>query len=289
MEILPANIPPELLLEVTSKCNYHCPWCYCVWHEIPSAAMRDLSGKSWKKIIQQALNCDVRALMFTGGEVTMRHDWHQLLSLARECSDSVVLSLFTNGSRFTLDDLQFCKKLQVYLTTSLQGLREYREMTGTRRSYRKTIELLVAAKEIGWPASASITVNKVNLHELADICGAAILSGASSIQVNAMMLEGKARNRTDLALNLQEWNLAKKSISELYSDYKSFIFSDETLCHCRIQPESLKPWNLDESRDCPAGTAFGVINPQGYYRKCLHTPEIICHWTQLLNNKGEKP
>ena len=276
------TIPKSLLLEVTAKCNYHCPWCYCVWHEASGQKPPNLPARTWRRIIQAALQCGVQELTFTGGEATLRPDWKELLAFARQCSPTLRLALFTNGSRLTEADLQFCKNHQIYLSVSLQGLRTYAMMTGTRRTYRKTIELLVRLQDIHWPASVGITANRTNLFELADICGAAMLAGASCIQVNAMMLEGKARSRTDLALCLSEWNQAKEAIRERYPDYRNLFFSDETLCHCRFQPDSLKEWDLQKPRNCPAGTAFGVINPQGYYRRCLHTTERIVHWNQLL-------
>ena len=276
------GIPKSLLLEVTAKCNYHCPWCYCVWHECPEQALPNLPTRTWRQIIQSALKCGIQGMTFTGGEATLRSDWRELLAFARQCSPTLRLSLFSNGSRLTEEDLLLCKELQVYLSISLQGLRTYATMTGTRRTYMKTIELLVHAQEIHWPASVSITANRTNLFELPDICGAAMLAGASNIQVNAMMLEGKARNRTDLALCHSEWEQIKVTIRERYPDYKRIIYSDETLCHCRFQPDYLKTWDLQTPRDCPAGTAFGVIDPQGYYRRCLHTTKRIGHWKQLL-------
>ena len=277
------GIPKSLLLEVTAKCNYHCPWCYCVWHEHPEQTMPNLPTGIWRKIIQAASRCGVRDLTFTGGEATLRPDWRDLLAFARQCSSKLRLALFSNGSRLTEEDVRFCREQGVFLSISLQGLRTYAEMTGTRRTYRRTIELLVHAREIQWPAAVSITANRTNLFELPDICGAAMLAGASGIQVNAMMLEGKARNRTDLALCRQDWERVKESLRERYPHYKRIYYSDETLCHCRFQPASLKAWDLQKSQECFAGTAFGVIDPQGYYRRCLHTTERIIHWKQLLH------
>lgn len=27
-----------MTLELTAKCNFRCPYCYCVWHEYPALA-----------------------------------------------------------------------------------------------------------------------------------------------------------------------------------------------------------------------------------------------------------
>ena len=248
--------------------------------------VRNLPSRTWRKIIQAALQQGVQGMTFTGGEATLRSDWRELLAFARQCSSKLCLALFTNGSRLTEDDLRFCKEQQVHLSISLQGLRTYAVMTGTRRTYRKTIELLVHLHEIQWPADVSITANRTNLFELPDVCGAAMLAGASGIQVNAMMREGKARNRTDLALCRPEWESVKQTIRDRYPDYHQIHFSDETLCHCRFQPNHLKAWDLQTVHECPADTVFGVVDPQGYYRRCLHTTERLAHWKQLLHGEG---
>ena len=49
------KLPPHLTLELTAKCNYACPYCYCVWHESGKRPPRDRSTDQWKKIRKMLL------------------------------------------------------------------------------------------------------------------------------------------------------------------------------------------------------------------------------------------
>ena len=148
--------------------------------------------------------------------------------------------------------------------------------TGTRRTFAKTLSFIARAAELEWPANVSITVNKVNRHEIADMVAAAVLSRAKSIQIGAVMLEGKARNHPELAFSHDEWEAVKAEINALPQGGVSRWFVNEMLCECRLQPKELvKAFGNNESRPCTAGKTFGVIGPSGYFRKCLHTVENI--------------
>ena len=81
------------------------------------------------------------------------------------------------------------------LATSLQGLRTYGEMTGTRRKFHRLLSVLTTASEHEWPMAVSMTITKANCDEAADMFVAAALSCASRIQMGVMMAEGRGRER----------------------------------------------------------------------------------------------
>ena len=266
------TLPPHLILELTRHCNFRCPFCYCVWHECPELAKRDLPTRAWKRIIDRTLAGGVKSLLFTGGEILLRRDAEELVRYTRERAPECNLSLFTNGSRMTEDSLKRFRKLRVRLCTSLPGLRTYGAMTGTRRSCLPVLELLARAKELRWPFDVSLTATRVNAPEFADLFAAAAIAGARNIQAGAMMLEGRGRSRTDLALTPQEWNTLKEQIRALPGGKSRYQFCDEILCECRDQPpEYVALYGRSDAAPCSAGKAFGVIGPNGKFRRCLHT------------------
>ena len=269
------SLPPHLLLEVTARCNYHCPFCYCVWNEIPSLGGEDLDTSAWEEILRECARRCVRELVFTGGEATLRADiWH-LLEVARELLPQGTVSLFTNGSTMTEERLFWCKERKVYLSTSLQGLRTYGKHTGTRRSCKRTLSLLARASELEWPMDVSISVSRINSEEAVDLFTAATLSHARSIQMGAVMVEGRCRKRLDLPLTPAEWETLKAQIRALPNG-QSVGFADEMLCACRKQPlDLLTAYGETSTGNCTAGKEFGVIGPTGLFRKCLHTVEAF--------------
>ncbi|MBQ3314893.1 MAG: hypothetical protein IJG70_02920 [Kiritimatiellae bacterium] len=43
--------PRHMTLELTAKCNFRCPYCYCVWHEYPELAKPELDLDQWKAVL----------------------------------------------------------------------------------------------------------------------------------------------------------------------------------------------------------------------------------------------
>jgi len=277
-----SDMPRHLIFEITRRCNYSCPFCYCVWHEFPELAKRDLPMAQWRQIIRMTLENGVDDILFTGGEALLRADTPELIAYARSLSPTCQLSLFTNGSRMTEALLKSFRKLRVRLCTSLPGLKTYAAMTGTRRSYTRTLELLARAKELRWPLEVSLTATAVNCHEFVEMFCAAALSGAAAIQAGAVMVEGKARHRSDLALSRKTWEELKTAIRTLPDCGTRYSFCDEMICNCRPQPaDYLDVFGLPNQTPCPAGRDFGVIGPSGYFRFCMHTVENLCFWRDL--------
>ena len=273
------KLPPHIILEVTTRCNYRCPFCYCVWHEFPALSRPALDTAGWRSVIEECAEKGVKSLLFTGGEALLRKDIRDLLDYARDMLPEGDLSLFTNGSRLSDEVLRYLKRRRIRIATSLQGLRTYGEMTGTHRGYRPLLRTIARASELRWPLSVSITVNKVNLSEAADMFIAAALSHPASIQIGAMMAEGRGRSHPELMLTPAEWSSFKQQIRELPNCGVSYSFCDEFYCHCRKYPAEWRTrfgWNV---KPCAAGRDFGVIGPDGKFRKCLHTVEEM-NWRE---------
>ena len=142
------HLPSHLIFELTAKCHYRCPFCYCVWHEFPDRAKPERNTQFWKSLLDVCAEKQVDDILFTGGEAMLRPDLSELLIYARKILPEAELGLFTNGSRLTEEFLRFCKRKKIRLSTSLQGLKSYGEMTGTKRSYRRTLEWIARAAEV---------------------------------------------------------------------------------------------------------------------------------------------
>ena len=271
--------PRHMTLELTAKCNFRCPYCYCVWHEYPALAKPELDAAKWKAILEKCAADGVDDILFTGGEALLRSDLFEILNYARRVLPKAKFSLFTNASR--LDELlvKKFKRSKIHLATSLQGLQTYGAMTGTRRSYKRLLAVVARASELKWPLAVSMTVTKANLDEAADMFVAAALSGASAIQMGPVILGGRAAANKGLMISRDEWEEVKRRIRALPDAHVSYTFCDEFICACRADTHKrlLDKWGDMNRKPCPAGKAFGVIGPNGIYRTCLHSlPRRVC-------------
>ena len=266
------RLPKQLIFELTAKCNYRCPFCYCVWHEFPELAKPERDTAFWLSILDRCAEHGINDIQFTGGEVLLRPDLRKLLAYARKRLPGAMLGVFTNTELMTEEFLFFCRRKRIRLSTSLQGLSTHAAMTGTRRKYFRTLEWIARASELHWPMSVSLTATRENRSEFADMFCAAALSGAKIIQLGTMMPEGRGRKNLDLALTRAEWENLKSEIRQLPGHGVPYGFCDEQLCECRPQPaELLRKFRSPGNPVCKAGIDFGVIGPNGKFRKCLHT------------------
>ena len=265
--------PRHMTLELTAKCNFRCPYCYCVWHECPALAKPELDADGWEAILDKCAADGVNDILFTGGEVLLRDDLFDILNYARRVLPQARLSLFTNASRLDEKLIRRFKRMSVHLATSLQGLATYGAMTGTRRSYKRLLAVVARASELKWPLAVSMTVTKVNFDEASDMFVAAALSGASTIQVGPVILGGRAASHPELMISREEWEEVKRRIRALPDAHVPYAFCDEFICACRADTPKrlLDKWGGRNRKPCPAGKDFGVIGPTGLYRTCLHT------------------
>lgn len=258
MVTFPKKLPPQLALEITHKCNYKCPFCYCMWHEYPELARGVLSNEQWKNVIAEAFSKGCKSFLLTGGEPLLRPNWQELVKYALSFPE-VKVDIFTNASRMTEDILQFLKTHKVGISTSLQGLRSYAEMTGTKRRFYKSIEFIARCREINYPCSVGITVTAINLFEIADIVSAATFAGASAIQLSVFLNAGRGKNNVNLQLNHLQWLQVKDQIRNLNAPIP-IMYCDEFECKCMN----------DDTFNCPGWDCLGTVSPNGVYRKCLH-------------------
>ena len=270
------SLPKRLCFELTSKCNYRCPFCYCVWHEFPELAKPERDTVFWLSVLDCCAENEVNDILFTGGEVLLRTDLCKLLSYARKRLPVASLGLFTNTALMSEEFLYFCRRKKIRLSTSLQGLSTHGAMTGTRRRCFRTLEWIARASELHWSMSVGLTATRVNRREFADMYCAAALANAKDIQMGTMMLGGRGRTNPDLALTQTEWEELKSEIRSLPDYGVAYVFCDEQICECRPQPEDFqRNFSFPMKRVCKAGIDFGVIGPNGKIRKCLHTVEAF--------------
>ena len=272
--------PRHMTLELTARCNFRCPYCYCVWHEYPALAKPELDASGWRTVLDKCAADGVDEILFTGGEALLRRDLFDILDHAHRVLPKARLSLFTNASRLDEALIKKFKRRRIHLATSLQGLATYGEMTGTRRSYKRLLSVVARALELKWPIAVSMTITKANLGEAADMFVAAALSGASTIQVGPVILGGRAAANQELMITRDEWEDAKRRIRALPDAHVPYSFCDEFICHCRADTPTrlLEKWGDKTRKPCPAGKSFGVIGPNGLYRTCLHSlPKEVCY------------
>jgi MoaA/NifB/PqqE/SkfB family radical SAM enzyme len=113
------QVPPFLILSVTSVCNLHCTGCFAV--AAGTVAKRSdamLNAEAWKQVIRQARHLGVFGFVIAGGEPFLLPG---LAAMMRDFPDCLFL-VFTNGTRISDTDYELLQEsANVIVVLSVEG------------------------------------------------------------------------------------------------------------------------------------------------------------------------
>ncbi len=110
------EVPPLLIVSVTSRCNLNCAGCYSKL--LHSDQDKDMDAKRFREIVAEAQELGVSIIMLAGGEPLIRRD---LMEVAAEFP-RIIFPIFTNGTLLDDDYLDlFSAHAQLLPIISLEG------------------------------------------------------------------------------------------------------------------------------------------------------------------------
>jgi 8-amino-3,8-dideoxy-alpha-D-manno-octulosonate transaminase len=170
----PIVSPPleRIFLEVTSKCNLHCVHCYLSAGAAPDEKL-ELTKDDIIRIIRRADELGAYRLDFTGGEIFVREDMHEVLGAA--CEAFMIVNIFTNGTLLDEKRCAFLASLGNISTAyiSLDDLDEaaHDAFRGSNGAFQRTIKGIKLLRDNGVRIVLNITITKRNIskiHEIVD-------------------------------------------------------------------------------------------------------------------------
>ncbi len=233
------NVPFQVALELTYRCNLRCVHCY-----VDLVERDELSVAEWKGVLDQLKASGTLYLLFTGGEMMVRDDSLDIMTYAR--SSGFFVGLLTNCTRITPVVARAIADLRPFTAgTSLYGATAATHEAVTRipGSFRKTlegIELLVAA---GVVPTVQVLTMKDNLGELPQI--------------------------VELVKSLGAWVKVKTGMSPAKSG-ADFPFSYEPAELIGLEDETRM--NASGPGPCRAGKAICSVSPRGDVFPCIMFP-----------------
>lgn len=160
-----ANIRrPVVVWSLTRSCNLKCLHCYT-----DSSSKRypgELSTLEALQVIDQLARYRIPALLLSGGEPLLRHDFWTLLMAAREKGLRCVLS--TNGTLLCKETALLLKEDGIlYVGISLDGIGDvHNHFRGKPWAFEKTVRGIRHCKEVGLKVSLRITLTRYNANNL---------------------------------------------------------------------------------------------------------------------------
>jgi len=157
--------PRSLDLEVTSRCNASCSYCYYLHND--GVTYADLPTQRWLEFFEELADCSVMRVCLMGGEPLLRDDFFALIDGI--AANRMRFSVLTNGSLLTRTVAEHlratgrCDEVQVSLDGSTATVHESLRGPGTFPPALAAIRNLLAA---GVPVTVRVTVHPGNLEDL---------------------------------------------------------------------------------------------------------------------------
>lgn len=132
------NLPKEIVLEITQKCNQDCLLCFS------KKKNKEMPLEKIREIIEDCYTLGIKAIRFTGGEPLLYKDLEKALQYAKEKNLYVMLN--TNATVLDEKNKGMLKKYVENLLISLQGFNHYTEekLTKTKVNFKEKITNIMA-------------------------------------------------------------------------------------------------------------------------------------------------
>lgn len=134
--------------ELTSRCNLDCKMCYVHTLDHAAALRTELSTEQWKRIFDEAYDCEMLYATLSGGECLIRKDFKDLY--LHLWNKKVMITVMTNGTMLNDEYVEFFKTYAPeMIQISLYGSNEegYLQLAGHKGFEKATaaVEALMAA------------------------------------------------------------------------------------------------------------------------------------------------
>lgn len=239
----------SVYVEITSKCNIKCPYCY----NNSSGTGVFLKKDVIFSLIDQCFENNISEITISGGEPFLHPDIFNIIQYANE--KHILVRIITNLSLISLETALSVLKSKNYFQLTIDSIDEFEnDLTRGKGCFKKIMDLLQKAKDEGLSKRIVLRMNvgKNNIQRIDPFINLAIKYGIKHTSIAFIANCGRG------------------------SDYKYSLSYDESLneminvmTHLKQKAEDLKDIidiaynNLEEQRSCPIFNNNDIeINPR---------------------------
>lgn len=155
----------EVMLNITNRCNLQCKHCFT---DAQLNSDEELSKKEIYNIIDILQRKSIKALVISGGEPLCRDDLFEILEYAKMCMPQVRISLSTNLTLLTDENVKMIVKYVDNISASLDGYDKYSsEYIRGKGVFDKVINNINLLHEYGYKnVSLSMVLTDYNIQHV---------------------------------------------------------------------------------------------------------------------------
>jgi len=216
--------PRKVDLEITSRCNLRCRYCY--FFDNPDVVYRDLPTDEWLKFFDELGQCAVMEATLQGGEPFIRKDLPELIKgIIR---NGMRFAMLSNGGLIDDEIAAFiaetgrCNYVQVSIDGSCPETHDACRGTGSFEGAVRGVRTL-QRHEVN--VAVRVTIHRQNVRDL-DNTARFLLEdlGIGSFGTNAASYFGSCRqNSEEVMLTTEERQLAMETLLRLSEKYEGRI------------------------------------------------------------------
>lgn len=257
----------SLQWEMTFRCNERCTHCYNPGaahfpREKPRRTRYELSTAEANRTLQDLAKMGVFRLILSGGEVTLREDFWEIVAFARSLGFS--LALYTNGQRITPE---FAEKLADHWPTSVSisvysaDADLHDEVTNLPGSYDKSITALKLLHDLGIKTYIKSTQMRHTVYGYRQIDDLADELGAGA-EIDMHITDGADGSRIAASLSVKDPR--QLVMMALTPGSPLWVGTDEQNYGYREKDRNASV--------CGAGITFMYMDPEGNISPCGSLP-----------------
>lgn len=239
----------SVFFELTYRCNEHCKHCY-----VCRQKREELTTSQIKTVLDRLYVANVMHLTFSGGEVSMREDFFDILTYAIE--KNFVVDIFSNGLNFNASDIEKIAKLyprSLHCSIYSPIPEKHDSITGVPGSFEKTISVLKQFRQYGIAVNIKTVMMENNCADYTELIRLAKSIGAT-LQTGMSVMPKQDGGKQPTQLRMHE-----RQLEAILRAEQEIVF----------QNKKEKPAKRDtKATICGAGLNNLSINPYGDVFPC---------------------
>jgi putative heme d1 biosynthesis radical SAM protein NirJ2 len=252
----------------TRACNQACAHCY---RDAGTRQEEELTTAEGLNLVEEIARAGFKILVLSGGEPLMRPDLYQLIDRAVGCGLRSVLG--TNGTLIDAEVAQRLKEARVArVGISLDSPEpgphdQFRGMVG---AWEGAVAGMRYCREAAMPFQVHTTVTQRNKDRVGDLITFAESLGAAAHHIFFLVPTGRGKDLADEILPPEEYEALLRLILDRQRMTPMELKPTCAPQFMRIAAEEGIPMRF--TKGCLAGTAYGVIIPNGEVNPCPYLP-----------------
>lgn len=183
----------KLYLQMLFRCNFNC--LHCFHGKKLQQADRFSAEEAERAIHMFVRDFGLKNVTLLGGEPFIHPDLERILRFCKQQGLETVVC--TNGYRIE-KVLGGVAPYLDHLRVSLEGVGQTNDSIRRPGSFKAALKTLQSARELGVPASVTMTVTSTNVSEVAELARIVEPLGVATIKLHQLRLVGNAKDHPEL-------------------------------------------------------------------------------------------